>query len=93
VFSQHGSRVGSFRGSSVRVRTRPGTPTRSRSRRHCSKRACGRGLKGRKPVDLIIAAQAERLRLTVVHYDRDFEFIAAITDQPHEWIVPRGTID
>jgi hypothetical protein len=31
--------------------------------------------------------------LTVVHYDRDFEFIAAITDQPHEWIVPRGTID
>jgi predicted nucleic acid-binding protein len=53
----------------------------------------GQGLKGRKPVDLIIAAQAERLRLTVVHYDKDFEFIASITDQPHEWIVPRGTIN
>jgi predicted nucleic acid-binding protein len=53
----------------------------------------GHGLKGRKPVDLIIAAQAERLRLTVVHYDKDFEVIASITDQPHEWIVPRGTID
>lgn len=53
----------------------------------------GRGLKGRKPIDLIIAAQAERLRLTVVHYDKDFEFIASVTDQPHEWIVPRGTID
>jgi predicted nucleic acid-binding protein len=52
-----------------------------------------RGLKGRKPVDLIIAAQAERLRLTVVHYDRDFELIASVTDQPHEWIVPRGTIN
>lgn len=53
----------------------------------------GRGLKGRKPVDLIIAAQAERLRFTVLHYDKDFEFIALITQQPHEWVVPRGSID
>lgn len=53
----------------------------------------GRGLKGRKPIDLIIAAQAERLRLTVLHYDKDFEFIASITDQPHQWVVPRGSID
>jgi predicted nucleic acid-binding protein len=51
------------------------------------------GLKGRKPIDLIIAAQAERLRLTILHYDKDFEFIASITQQPHEWIVPRGSID
>jgi predicted nucleic acid-binding protein len=52
-----------------------------------------KGLKGRKPIDLVIAAQAERLRLTVLHYDKDFEFIASITQQPHEWIVPRGSID
>jgi predicted nucleic acid-binding protein len=51
------------------------------------------GLKGRKPVDLIIAAQAERLRLIVVHYDHDFEIIASVTGQQQEWIVPRGSID
>ncbi len=53
----------------------------------------GAGLKGRKPVDLIIAAQAERLRLIVVHYDQDFELIATLTGQLHEWIVPRGSVD
>jgi len=26
----------------------------------------------------------------VIHYDSDFERIAEITGQPHEWIVPRG---
>ena len=51
------------------------------------------GLKGRKPADLIIAAQAERLRLVVLHYDYDFELIASVTRQTHEWIVPRGWID
>jgi predicted nucleic acid-binding protein len=54
--------------------------------------AC-RALKGRKPADLIIAAQAERLGLTVLHYDKDFELIASVTDQRHLWIVERGTID
>jgi predicted nucleic acid-binding protein len=51
------------------------------------------GLKGRKPVDLLIAAQAERLQVAVLHYDRDFELIAGVTNQPHKWVVPRGTID
>ena len=51
------------------------------------------GLKGRKPADLIIAAQAERLRLVVLHYDYDFELIASVTRQTHEWIVPRGSIE
>ncbi len=51
------------------------------------------GLKGRKPVDLVIAAQAERLELVVLHYDRDFELIAGVTNQAHKWVVPRGTID
>jgi predicted nucleic acid-binding protein len=63
-------------------------------------RACGvqralaaAGLRGRKLPDLLIAAAAERRGLTVLHYDRDFELIADVTGQQHEWVVPRGTID
>ncbi len=51
------------------------------------------GLKGRKVPDLLIAASAELAGLTVVHYDHDFELIASVTGQPHEWVVPRGSID
>lgn len=42
--------------------------------------------------DLIIGATAESSDLTVLHYDTDFERIAAVTGQPHEWIVPRGAL-
>ncbi len=42
-------------------------------------------------VDLIIAATAEAHWATVLHYDSDYERIADVTGQPHEWIVPRGT--
>jgi predicted nucleic acid-binding protein len=41
--------------------------------------------------DLLIAATAERFSLTVLHYDADYDRIAAITRQPVEWIVQRGT--
>jgi predicted nucleic acid-binding protein len=51
------------------------------------------GLKGRKIPDLIIAAAAEIANLCVLHYDRDFELIASLTGQSHEWVVTRGTID
>jgi len=51
------------------------------------------GLRGRKLPDLLIAAAAERRGLTLLHYDRDFELIADITGQSHEWVVPRGSID
>ena len=50
------------------------------------------GQRGRKPPDLLIAAVARRRRLTVLHYDRDFELIAAVTGQPQEWIVPAGSV-
>ncbi|MEC4017223.1 PIN domain nuclease [Streptomyces sp. H27-D2] len=43
--------------------------------------------------DLLIAATAERHEATVLHYDEDYEQIAAITGQPHEWVVPSGTAD
>lgn len=42
--------------------------------------------------DLLIAAAAEHVGLAVLHYDADFERIAAVTGQPHEWIVPRGSL-
>ena len=44
-------------------------------------------------VDALVAATAEVRELTVLHYDADFELIAEITGQFHEWIVERGTAD
>ncbi len=29
----------------------------------------------------------------VLHYDADFEHFAVAAGKPHEWIVPRGTLD
>ena len=43
--------------------------------------------------DAIIAAVAERHRLTLLHYDADFDAIAAITNQRTEWVVARGSIN
>jgi predicted nucleic acid-binding protein len=42
--------------------------------------------------DLLIASTAEIEGLTVLHYDADFDLIAAITGQSMEWVVPRGSI-
>lgn len=49
--------------------------------------------RGRKLPDLLIAAAAEAEGLIVLHYDADFDRIAAVTAQPSEWIVPPGSID
>ena len=48
--------------------------------------------RGRKLPDLLIAAAAEAHSLTVLHYDADFERIAAVTGQECEWIVPAGSV-
>jgi predicted nucleic acid-binding protein len=42
--------------------------------------------------DLIIAATAELHHATVLHYDADYDRIAAITGQPVEWIAPKGSL-
>lgn len=42
--------------------------------------------------DLLIAAVAETNRLTVIHYHADYDRIAAVTKQPCQWVVPRGSI-
>lgn len=42
--------------------------------------------------DLIISAAALRAKLTVLHYDSDFERIAAAGGAAHEWVVPQGSV-
>jgi len=42
--------------------------------------------------DLLVAAVAEREQVTVLHYDADYDFIAEITHQTVEWVVPRGSV-
>jgi predicted nucleic acid-binding protein len=42
--------------------------------------------------DLVIGAVAERNGVPVLHYDEDFDRIAAITGQPTRWVAPRGSI-
>ena len=51
------------------------------------------GLRGRKVPDLLIAAVAEATSLTVLHYDANFDHISAVTGQPTQWVVERGSID
>lgn len=42
--------------------------------------------------DLLVAAVAERERVTILHYGSDYELIADVTGQPVRWVVPRGTV-
>jgi predicted nucleic acid-binding protein len=52
----------------------------------------GRSQRGRKIPDLLIAAAAEELDATVLHYDADFDLIAETTGQHCEWVVPAGSV-
>jgi predicted nucleic acid-binding protein len=42
--------------------------------------------------DLIIAATAEQHGATVLHYDADYDRIAAVTGQPVEWVAEKGSL-
>lgn len=44
------------------------------------------------PHDLLIAATAELADVPLVHYDRDYERIAAVTAQTHHWFVADGAL-
>ena len=44
------------------------------------------------PADLLLAAAAEEADVPLVHYDRDYERIAAVTDLEHYWFVPDGSL-
>lgn len=43
-------------------------------------------------LDLLTAAVAEYHGAVILHYDADFEHVAATTGQAHAWIAPRGTL-
>ena len=42
--------------------------------------------------DLVVSAVAERYRVTVLHYDGDFDLVAAVTGQSTEWVAPAGSV-
>jgi predicted nucleic acid-binding protein len=44
------------------------------------------------PADLLLAATAEAADVPLVHYDRDYERIAAVTDLRHEWLVEDSSL-
>lgn len=44
------------------------------------------------PADLLLAAAAEAAGVPVVHYDRDYERLATVTDLEHRWMVADGSL-
>ena len=52
-----------------------------------------RSQRGRKIPDLLVAAAAEAHKLTVLHYDADFNLIKKVTGQQCQWVAPAGSID
>ena len=57
------------------------------------RRLAATGRRGRKIPDLLLAAAAESVGATVLHYDNDFDLISTVTGQRVEWVVPSGSID
>jgi predicted nucleic acid-binding protein len=41
---------------------------------------------------LVVAAVAERHRVSVLHYDADFDLIAKVSGQDTRWVVPEGSL-
>ena len=48
---------------------------------------------GAQHMNLLVAAAGEEQGLAVLHYDADFDLIAAVTGQPCQWVVPAGASD
>lgn len=44
------------------------------------------------PADLLLAVTAESAGVPIVHYDRDYERIAAVTALEARWFVPAGSL-
>jgi predicted nucleic acid-binding protein len=44
------------------------------------------------PVDLLLAASAEAAGVPLVHYDRDYERIAAVSSIEQRWLVAHGSL-
>ena len=61
--------------------------------RQVQRMLASRSQHGRKVPDLLVAAAAEDAGLVVLHYDSDFDRIAAVTGQKCEWVIAPGSID
>ncbi len=44
------------------------------------------------PIDLLIGAAAEQAGVPLLHYDRDYERIARVSNLQAHWFVPDGTL-
>jgi len=44
------------------------------------------------PADLLLAAAAEVADIPLIHYDRDYERVATVTDLQHRWMVTDGSL-
>lgn len=52
-----------------------------------------RGLhRGPGVIDILLAATAEEHNLIMLHYNADFDVIAAVSQLQTRWVVPRGTL-
>ncbi|HTZ62872.1 MAG TPA: PIN domain nuclease [Solirubrobacteraceae bacterium] len=69
------------------------TAAHLRRARQVQRLLAGKHQRGRKVPDLLVAAAAEDSNLAVLHYDADFDRIAAVTGQACEWVVPAGSVD
>jgi predicted nucleic acid-binding protein len=72
----------------------PLTPAAGERALQVQRQLAHRGLhRAAKLPDLLIAAIAETAGASVLHYDSDYDHINAVTGQPTEWILARGSID
>jgi predicted nucleic acid-binding protein len=69
------------------------TPDHFRRARQVQRLLAAKHQRRRKLPDLLVAAAAEANDLAVLHYDADFDRIAAATGQPAEWVVKAGSVD
>lgn len=44
------------------------------------------------PTDLLLATAARHAGVELIHYDRDYERIASVTELKHQWFVPDGML-
>jgi predicted nucleic acid-binding protein len=44
------------------------------------------------PADLLLASTAEAAGVSLIHYDRDYERIAAVGELRQQWLVPDGAL-
>lgn len=44
------------------------------------------------PADLLIGCAAEAAGVPLVHYDRDYERLARVSDLDQRWLVPAGSL-